>query len=165
MQISKCYENKAFGSLGQKFCEPLMNRISISIENNLADVGLLGVCIRSVASFAFIPEQCAEIELAVVEAVNNIIKHTYAHLEKAQLNVVYSLFEDKAVIEVIDYGQAMAPNRLAEQDKAFDFDLENIYSLPESGMGLMLIKSCMSEVSYVSEDSCNRMILIKHRTV
>ncbi len=140
-----------------------MNKINFSIANDLADVRLLGLCIRSVSSFGFIPEQCAEIELAVVEAVNNVIEHAYSDLEKAIVKVIYTLFEDKAVIEVIDYGQAMQPGLLVESGQDLSFDIENLYALPESGMGLMLIKNCMSEVRYSSADSCNRLILTKLR--
>lgn len=141
-----------------------MNRITLSIENHLADVGLIGLCVRQLSSLGFDAERCAEMELAVVEAVNNAIKHAYALEEKGTVTVIYTLFEDKVVIEVVDRGRSMPPDFLENYARDFQFDPEDIDNLPESGMGILLIRSCMDDVSYLAGGDGNRWRLTKHRT-
>src|SRR5262249_48612670 len=72
------------------------------------------------------------------EAFNNVVFHAYGKAG-GELEIEMEPGDDRLTIRLIDYG------------KAFDFgsvpepDLE---SLPESGLGIYIIRACMDSVSY-----------------
>lgn len=140
-----------------------MNNVTLTIGNNPMDTLLIGICIRHISALAFPPEDCSAIELAVVEAVNNAIEHAYDEGEEGKVTVSYSLSEDGAVIEIIDGGRGMASHFLADQGGVPDFDPEDIDNLPERGMGIWLIRSCVDSATYHSGDDGNRWTLTKSR--
>lgn len=140
-----------------------MNKVTLTIGNNPMDTLLIGICIRHISALAFPPEDCSAIELAVVEAVNNAIEHAYDETDEGKITVAYSLSEEGAIIEVIDYGRGMASGFLAGQDNVLDFDPDDIDNLPEKGMGIWLIQSCMDSATYHSGSDGNRWTLIKNR--
>lgn len=141
-----------------------MTSITLSITNDPRSVQLLGVCVRQISAFGFIPDRCAEIELAVVEAVNNAIEHAYGEHEQGIIRVKYTLSDAEAVIEVIDYGAAMDSKLATASAGDFNVDPEDLEHLPEGGMGIMLINRCMDEAHYQSKAGCNRWILKKYRS-
>ncbi|MGZ8216234.1 ATP-binding protein [Methylomagnum sp.] len=140
-----------------------MNNVTLIIGNNPMDTLLIGICIRHISALAFPPEECSAIELAVVEAVNNAIEHAYGEAEEGKITVSYSLSEDGAVIEIIDRGRGMASHLLADKGNPLEFDPEDIDNLPERGMGIWLIRSCMDSAAYHSGGDCNRWTLTKYR--
>lgn len=142
-----------------------MNNVTLTIGNNPMDTLLIGICIRHISALAFPPEDCSAIELAVVEAVNNAIEHAYDEAEEGKITVSYSLSQDGAVIEILDQGRGMASHFLADQGGVPDFDPEDIDNLPERGMGIWLIRSCMDSATYHASSDGNRWTLTKSRKV
>jgi serine/threonine-protein kinase RsbW len=59
-------------------------------------------------------------------------------------------------IDLQDEGRPLDPDILEAAGRKWDFDPTDIQSLPVGGMGLMLIKKVMNEVSYRFENGRNR---------
>ncbi|MCX7798516.1 MAG: ATP-binding protein [Melioribacter sp.] len=96
-------------------------------------------------------------DICLTEALNNVIKHAYKEVKGKFIQVI--ILKEKNYIEatIIDEGE---PRKNLEI-KNLDFNPENIDSLPESGMGLFIIKQLMDELDYFSINGKNYFILKK----
>jgi len=75
---------------------------------------------------------------AVGEAFNNIVLHGYAGRDDGVIEMEIRTRRDRILVELRDYGASFDPTTVPEPD----FD-----SLPESGLGLFIIRSFM-QISY-----------------
>ncbi len=100
---------------------------------------------------------CNAVEICLTEAINNVIKHAYkgegAHKVEVDVQVNESVLE----IKILDWGTS----RESLVVKDLDFDPEDIDNLPESGMGLFIIKQLMDEIDYYSVNGSNYFTLRK----
>ena len=76
---------------------------------------------------------------AVGEAFNNVAIHAYRDQPDGIVEIEISLGQDSIRIRLFDTGRSFDPDRVSAPDLA---------SLPESRMGLYIIRSLMDEVSY-----------------
>ncbi len=96
----------------------------------------------------------SEIELAVTEAVSNVIRHAYKGDRSQQVIVEVSTGEDDLVVEVIDQGPP--PDGLPDNEP----DLENPGS---GGYGLYLMRTVMDEVEWTRQPRGNVLRLRRRR--
>ena len=130
------------------------SRIELRIPGNHPEsVRLLGVCLKHLSLTVFDPQGAAEIELAMVEAVNNCILH--AKPGASEIRLTFTLSPRGVEIDLQDEGQPLDPRILESAGSQWGFDPADIQNLPEGGMGLMLIKQLMNEVSYRHENGLN----------
>lgn len=94
-----------------------------------------------------------ELDLALVEAANNIVQHG---LEGAtgQIALSVDLTEDWATLVLTDSGPP-APADL------FSGDAAPPAPLAESGRGMMIMQQCVDGISYCSESGVNTLTLTK----
>lgn len=132
--------------------------ITFLVDSKLENVSLAGVAVRGICNYLSLNEiDTYYLELCVVEAVNNAIKHAYNMEEghAVEIEIVYSSRE--ITFRISDTGKKMTlygPGSL-------DFDPEDIAMLPEQGMGLYIINSIIDEVDYRSEDVKNTLTMRK----
>jgi serine/threonine-protein kinase RsbW len=87
---------------------------------------------------------------AVGEAFNNVALHGYENLPTGDIIFEVSMFEDRLVIDVKDFGHAFHPDNAPEPD---------LGELPESGMGLFIIRAFVDELTYEpGSPNCLRMV-------
>ena len=72
------------------------------------------------------------------EAFNNAVLHSYG-TKGGELQIEVEPSRDRLTIRLIDYGRAFDPDTVPAPD------LDN---LPESGLGLFIMRSCMDDVTY-----------------
>jgi serine/threonine-protein kinase RsbW len=136
--------------------------ISLLIDSDLDKVSLLARAVRAVCSEFLTAEGVDAVELSLVEAINNVIKHGYHGEPGKDVQVVIGLQADQVVIEIVDHAPPMQPELLEEASESrFTFDESNLADIPESGMGLALIRMNMDEVEYSSTGSENRLRMVK----
>jgi len=136
--------------------------ISLSIDSDLDKVSLLSRAVRALCEDLLGPEDLDAVELSVVEAINNVIKHGYHGKPGKDVQVAIALHPDQVAIEVIDHALPMPPQVLENAgDDPFAFDETDLANIPEGGMGLALIRMNMDEVEYCSGDSENRLRMVK----
>jgi len=133
--------------------------ITFLIDSKLKNVALAGVALRGICSYLSLGEIDAYyLELCVVEAVNNAIKHAYNSEEGHALEVDIAYSSREIVLQISDTGKSMAlclPGFL-------DFDPEDLKTLPEHGLGFYIIGSIMDEVTYRSDGEKNTLMMRKY---
>lgn len=132
--------------------------IKFAIDSRLEHVSLLGLAVRSICSqLTLSPTEIYQIELSVVEAVNNTIKHAYHSQPGHAVEVIATVETDRLIIEVCDTGLPIPEERRS----AADFDPDDVLNLPESGMGLHIIHTVMDKVEYDRHGYKNVLRMIK----
>ena len=138
-------------------------RASFVIVAMLEDLALLADALQAFMARRIPEEHRQAIELAIVEAVTNVIRHGYPDGEQGVAEVYYSEQDNGVRVEIRDRGRPIPPDKLEQADgSVFAFDPDDIANLPEGGMGLSLIKQLFDTVYYESRDGINRLILEKN---
>jgi serine/threonine-protein kinase RsbW len=76
---------------------------------------------------------------AVGEAFNNVAIHAYRGRSAGAVELELELREDAVTIRISDTGTSYDPTRTAAPE---------LDQLPDSGMGLYIMRTCMDQVSY-----------------
>jgi serine/threonine-protein kinase RsbW len=136
----------------------------LKIRSELDAVAPLASGIRAICAEYLDEEGLDAVELAVSEAVTNIIRHGYEEGEEGSIKVLVLVYPDRIAFEIVDRAPPMDP-ALLEQASAerFAFDPKNLDELPESGMGLALIRMNMDKVEYLSRPKQNTLRMIRRR--
>lgn len=93
-----------------------------------------------------------KIELAVMEALSNIVVHAYRERAGQPITVLWIDRPDRLVIEISDRGEPMC----ALPDTDFPSATQ------EGGRGWPILRACLDRVSYRSENGINVLTLEKH---
>ena len=133
-------------------------QIKLVIDSRLDNVPLVGASINKLCSTLALSEvECCDIEICVVEAANNAVIHAYEREKGHDIEVVFSIYHDRIVIEIKDRGKS-----LKELKKTtLDFDPQDVPNLPVSGMGLFIINKVMNKVRYSTDNDTNILTLTK----
>ena len=100
---------------------------------------------------------CNEIEICLMEALNNVIKHAYEEESGKSIYIYFSMIDDSVEVNIIDTGIA----RVNTEKPKLNFDPDDINTVPESGMGLYIIDSLMDSTEYITNNGVNTFKLIK----
>ncbi len=133
-------------------------KITIKINSDLDNVALVGTAINRLCSFLSLSnEDCADIQISVVEAVNNAIIHAYGNEIGHDVEVVLASSVDRLVIDVCDTGRTMRehkpPSLIVNPDER--------KNLPEGKMGLFLIHKLMDKVIYETSNGKNTLTMTR----
>lgn len=103
----------------------------------------------------------AEINLGLTEALSNVVRHAYDNTAgRISLSCVET--EEAWLLTLNDNGVPIPQERVDSEDESvFDFDPQDLQSLPEGGMGLALIRRCFDRVSYQAGRDGNCLSLVK----
>ncbi|MFO7802802.1 MAG: ATP-binding protein [Desulfovermiculus sp.] len=123
-------------------------QITLRIDSNLQCVRLVGLAVRGICSDLGLGQERAFcIELAVCEAVNNVIEHAYAGRSGHQVWVVVFTAPKHLTIEVKDTGMSFDISShvppVPEQNP-----ISCAQDLPYRGRGLGIISSIMDTWAY-----------------
>ena len=99
-------------------------------------------------------DRADEVEIALAEAVNNVVEHAYALTEPGTIRILSSLRSAHLDIRICDTGAPLPKKRLP-QGLAADISVAR-EDLPEGGFGWFLIRELTSDIRY---DRCG---LINH---
>ena len=136
-------------------------RIWILDRSSLEDIGPISQAVRSLAEPELGTEGAGDVELALVEAATNVVRHGYGP-EGGPIRIEASEFPDGVVVRISDWGRPIPGEALASAGLSrFDFDPTELTDLPEGGMGLSLIAAVMDEVSYRSDGGQNVLTLLR----
>ncbi len=132
----------------------------IGIESRLEEVASLGEAVNLFCRNAGLSDgEAYRVELAVVEAVSNSVRHAYRGEAGHRVDVRLRQDLDQIEVSVLDDGLPVPEaNRLP---KPLDLDVEDPLSIAESGRGTFLMHSLMDRVEYGREDGRNLVLLAK----
>ncbi len=138
-------------------------RIKLIIESKLENVSLISMAINKLCSLSHLSDvESCQIELCVVEALNNSIIHAYGREAGHEVEVVFTLYGDRLILDVRDTGKAMDQSYLKKAKiSSFENDSNDLDNIQESGRGLAIIKECMDSVVYETKDGKNCLTMMK----
>ncbi len=136
-------------------------RVWVLDRSSLADIGPISEVVRSLAEPELGAEGAGDVELALVEAATNVVRHGYGP-EGGPIRIE-ALAESRGIlVRISDWGRPIPGEALASAGlNRFDFDPTNLLDIPEGGMGLALIASIMDEVTYRSDQGQNILTLLR----
>ena len=124
---------------------PDSGSIRLRIRSRLEDVALAGYAVKGLCLGCGMGEgDAADVELAVCEAVNNIIRHTGGDSLKEMVDVVVRPEQTQIVVDILDSAGSPVPKEPQEP--------ASVEELPEGGLGLYIIHSLMDAVEHLEQD-------------
>lgn len=103
------------------------------------------------------PDMLGNVEIALAEAVNNIVEHAYSDRQAGQIRLRYEFGDGALILHLEDDGAAISGGR-APPGRPADLDVAT-ENMPEGGFGWFLIRSLTSRLSYRRQDGVNRLTL------
>lgn len=132
--------------------------LRLSIDSELGNVHLVGLAVHKICEYLGLDDEgCSHVELAVVEAVTNSIRHAYGGAPGHLVEVVATVDPDHLRLEVIDDGRPV-PAAVRRHPPP-----PPIEELPEGGYGMFLIFELMDSVDFERRDGRNVVVLTKLR--
>ncbi|KIX10983.1 ATP-binding protein [Dethiosulfatarculus sandiegensis] len=132
----------------------------LAIDSRLIEVRVIAEQIKKFClKHDLDPEDGAMVELAVVEALNNVIKHSYGNQPGHRVEVDLEALSDRLVFTILNWGIPFSQKNRAELKS----DPTESATLSEGGMGLFIIDQVMDKVEYLVMEGANVHILTKFR--
>ena len=98
-----------------------------------------------------------EVQIALTEAVNNVVEHAYASTAPGDVRIKVELSPNQLWISIQDAG-APFPNGQLPEGKPADINVP-VKNLPEGGFGWFLIRELASQVQYKRSEGSNNLSL------
>ena len=129
--------------------------IRLSLPSSMQHVYLLDVVVTEILKETGFAEEIQEqINLAVIEAGTNAIKHGNKENPTKKATLEFTLAADKLMIVIQDEGDGFTRKEVADP-----LDPENL--LKSSGRGLFLMEACMDSVTYQANGTIIKMVKYK----
>lgn len=93
---------------------------------------------------------------AVIEALNNIVEHTFVE-RQGEVSLYATFLHNALNVRIEDNGPPMQKRSITP----LDFDPANLADLPEGGMGIAIIQGVMDKVTYAREGNLNIVAMTK----
>ena len=140
-----------------------MKHLNLEIVSDLGDVSLVAVAVHALATYAGLsPDVASLIELSIVEALTNAIKHALRGRPNHRLLLAISLDGEQLQFDLFDPGEPMPAvhvDRLVRGHGIVEADYPDHTSIPETGRGLEIIHRTMDRISYAREGGQNHLML------
>ena len=131
-------------------------QIELNMRANPDYLCVARTAVRQVAQSIGLKEESIEpITLAVVEALTNVIRHSYGGLcDKPiilKLSRIHYCDQDKTAMEVLirDFGEQVNPESIRGRD---------LDEIRPGGVGVHIMKSVMDEVEYTPNEDCGMQL-------
>jgi anti-sigma regulatory factor (Ser/Thr protein kinase) len=95
-----------------------------------------------------------QLGIALEEVVVNIINHAYDPTDKGDIKVGFDNQEEMVVVSLVDTGFAFNPLEVAEPDVEM-----GLLDRPIGGLGIVMVKKFMDQVSYERRNNENILYL------
>ena len=95
--------------------------------------------------------------LAVEEALSNVIEHAYHGEEGRKMRVIYEMEQDKFTVRILHNGDQIDAACFTIDDLAHFY-----HQKKKGGLGILIMKKCMDEVTYRSGPRENECCMIKY---
>lgn len=130
----------------------------IQLENRLEEFQRFESAFMDFARFQNLNDEVIyAIQLSVDELFTNIVSYGYDDSETHIVKFVIDVTQEEVRIEIIDDAKPFNP-----LDDAPDVNLDlSVEERKIGGVGIHLVKSLMSEVTYVRDGEFNRLRLVK----
>lgn len=129
----------------------------IRISNDLNEIGVLATFIEELGEeLSLSAETTMNINLALEEAIANIIMYAYPPEEQHSILLRVTATEKQLIFLLTDKGASFDPTQVDDVDITLPIE-----ERPVGGLGIFLIRSIMNEISYQRIDNENQLIMKK----
>lgn len=141
---------------------PLHDTLVYSAVSDTVNIGKLSTAIRNfVDGMAYSEDLCYNADLAISEALTNVMIHGFRDVRPKPANVVVLAFQRAVAIVLEDEGNRIPEPVLENMRKAHAFEDDlSLAELPEGGMGLAFMRMVSRRFLYETSASRNRLFLI-----
>ena len=136
----------------------LERTFSLKVPSATENLALIREFVGNVGSQAgLVDDDVAKLELAVDEAVANVIEHAHGHDSNQEVTVRATFDAATLRIEVVDEGEGFDPTAVPTTPVE-----QMVHDRRTGGLGLRVMRSLMDEVSYeIIPGERNRLRLLK----
>lgn len=110
-------------------------------------------------SMGFDIKESEQAALAVEEALTNVIEHAYHGQEDRKMRVVFELGDEKFIVRILHNGDQL--EILQPSTSADDFSHYHKQN-HRGGLGLLIMKKCMDEITYSMHDDEKECCMVKY---
>lgn len=129
------------------------------MSNDVADIAMMTEFIENFCEEYQLPTDiCFKLNLALEEAVSNVMKYAYPENEKHEIILTVNKNDGSIVFELTDSGIAFDPTLVEDADVALSAEERTI-----GGLGIFLIRKIMKSVEYKREGEKNVLTMIFER--
>ena len=130
----------------------------IIITNHVDELPVLAEKIEALAeSWELSMPLTMNINLALEEAISNVIFYAFDDEKEHDIKIVLSLENKTLTIEIIDDGKPFDPTARQQPDISLPAE-----DRPIGGLGIFLIKKMMNNVTYTRHNNLNTLTLLKN---
>lgn len=131
---------------------------TLTLHNNVQEASLLAPFIETIATENGLDHSLTmELNLAVEEAVVNVMEYAYPQGETGEVTIEVSLADGKLDINIIDSGTPFDPTKKSDPDTNLPVEERSI-----GGLGIFLVRQVMDTVSYRRDDGKNILTFTKN---
>jgi sigma-B regulation protein RsbU (phosphoserine phosphatase) len=125
------------------------------MRNNIADIALMSEFVENLCDENQLPmDVCFNLNLALEEAVSNVIKYAYPENEEHEIILKVNKKDNGFIFELTDTGTPFDPTKKEDADVTLSAE-----ERPIGGLGIFLIKKIMRAVEYKRVDDKNILIM------
>lgn len=130
----------------------------VKIINDLNEITILSGFVEEICEeLALSAETTMHINLALEEAIANVIMYANPPQERHNIVLKVSATKEQLIFLLTDKGLSFDPTQADDTDLALPIEQR-----PIGGLGIFLIRSIMNEVSYQRLDDENRLTMKKN---
>lgn len=135
---------------------PSVMNLTLQLTNDIAEVPRLASWVEELAeTYQLSPDKSFQLNLALEEAVVNVMNYAYPGQQGRPISLTAVPFDDGIRFLLIDEGIPFDPTQQATPDSAL-LDSED---RPIGGLGILLVREFMSDISYKYEDGRNQLYM------
>jgi serine/threonine-protein kinase RsbW len=129
----------------------------LNLKNDPAEIARLAHSVTEFcARHALAEATAAQLNLALDEAITNIIAYAYDDADEHEIAVRISLVAGALTAELIDDGREFDPLLVAAPDPAASLAERSV-----GGLGIHLVRRLMDDIRYRREGARNHLVLAK----
>jgi serine/threonine-protein kinase RsbW len=129
----------------------------LSLKNDPAETERLTARVAEFGARHALPDRIvSHVNLALDEAITNIVFYAYDDVDDHEIAVRISLAHGMLTAELVDDGRAFDPLQVAAPDLAAPLEERAV-----GGLGVHLIRHLMDDIQYRREDGRNHLVFTK----
>ena len=134
-----------------------LNFQQIVLKNNIEEIARMAAFLEQIAEeFNLSMENAFNINLAIEEAVTNVIMYAYPKDEEHEFTLMVRHVDDRLIFKLVDSGKEFDPTVMPEADVTLSLE-----ERPIGGLGIFLIRRVMNTVKYHRMDGKNVLTMVK----
>ena len=153
------WSNEAGGTntaRGERPCT-MTAELVLDLKNDQAEIKRLTASLTEFGLRHALPHRIvADVNLALEEAITNIVLYAYDDTGDHQIGVLISLTDGLLTAELIDDGRAFDPLQVAAPDVS-----ARLADRPIGGLGIYLVRHLMDDIQYRREGGRNHLVFTK----